>query len=54
MSVYQDYLKEIEVRKTQGLHPKPIDSSDLLSQIITQIKDVNNEYREESLNFFYL
>ncbi len=52
MNTYSDYLKEIEVRKGQGLHPKPIDGAELLTNIITQIKDVNNEYREESLNFF--
>ena len=52
MSIYKDYLKEIEERKSQGLHPKPIDGADLLSKIIEQIKDVDNEYREESLNFF--
>ncbi|HAF75703.1 MAG TPA: bifunctional aconitate hydratase 2/2-methylisocitrate dehydratase [Maribacter sp.] len=52
MSIYKDYLKEIEERKSQGLHPKPIDGADLLSKIIEQIKDVDNEYREDSLNFF--
>ena len=52
MSIYKDYLKEIEDRKELGLHPKPIDGSDLLSAIIGQIKDVDNEYREQSLNFF--
>jgi aconitate hydratase 2/2-methylisocitrate dehydratase len=52
MSIYQDYLKEIEERKLQGLHPKPIDGAELLSKIIEQIKDVNNEYREDSLKFF--
>jgi len=52
MSIYKDYLKEIEERKEQGLHPKPIDGADLLSEIIAQIKDVNNEYRADSLNFF--
>ncbi|MEP2059477.1 MAG: bifunctional aconitate hydratase 2/2-methylisocitrate dehydratase [Maribacter litoralis] len=52
MSIYKDYLKEIEERKSQGLHPKPIDGADLLSKIIEQIKDVDNDYREESLNFF--
>ncbi|WBX69779.1 bifunctional aconitate hydratase 2/2-methylisocitrate dehydratase [Tenacibaculum dicentrarchi] len=52
MSIYKDYIKEIEVRKTQELHPKPIDGAELLSEIITQIKDVKNEYRENSLNFF--
>ncbi|CAM4025497.1 bifunctional aconitate hydratase 2/2-methylisocitrate dehydratase [Flavobacterium weaverense] len=52
MSIYNDYLKEIEGRKVQGLHPKPIDGAELLSEIITQIKDVNNVHREDSLNFF--
>ena len=50
--MYQDYLKEIETRKAQGLHAKPIDGADLLSEIITQIKDKNNPYREDSLKFF--
>ncbi|QQV02766.1 MULTISPECIES: bifunctional aconitate hydratase 2/2-methylisocitrate dehydratase [Chryseobacterium] len=52
MSIYQDYLKEIEERKIQGLHPKPIDSAELLSEIITQIKDHANENRADSLIFF--
>ncbi|SFO20738.1 aconitate hydratase 2 / 2-methylisocitrate dehydratase [Paenimyroides ummariense] len=52
MNLYQDYLNEIEERKSQGLHPKPIDGADLLSEIIAQIKDVNNEYREDSVKFF--
>ncbi|URM38719.1 bifunctional aconitate hydratase 2/2-methylisocitrate dehydratase [Flavobacterium anhuiense] len=52
MSIYQDYLQEIEERKNQGLHPKPIDGAELLSEIIAQIKDVDNAYREDSLKFF--
>ena len=52
MNIYKEYIKEIEERKGQGLHPKPIDSAELLSEIITQIKDVNNENREDSLQFF--
>ncbi|MFB9052883.1 bifunctional aconitate hydratase 2/2-methylisocitrate dehydratase [Formosa undariae] len=52
MTTYKDYIKEIEDRKGQGLHPKPIDGAELLSEIITQIKDLDNEYREDSLNFF--
>ena len=52
MSLYQAYLKEIEERIELKLHPKPIDGADLLSEIIEQIKDTNNEYREASLNFF--
>ncbi|RCW91210.1 bifunctional aconitate hydratase 2/2-methylisocitrate dehydratase [Winogradskyella arenosi] len=52
MNIYKDYLKQIEERKEQGLHPQPIDGADLLSQIITQIKDVDHEDREASLDFF--
>ncbi|MBB5267655.1 aconitate hydratase 2/2-methylisocitrate dehydratase [Algibacter amylolyticus] len=52
MNTYNDYLKQIEERKGQGLHPQPIDGAELLSEIIAQIKDVHNEYREDSLNFF--
>ncbi len=52
MNIYQDYLQEIEERKSQGLHPKPIDGAELLSEIIAQIKDVDNAYREDSLKFF--
>ena len=52
MSLYTNYLDEIETRKIQGLHPKPIDDGALLAEIIAQIKDVQNEYREDSLNFF--
>jgi aconitate hydratase 2/2-methylisocitrate dehydratase len=52
MNIYQDYIQEIEERKGQGLHPKPIDGAELLSEIIEQIKDLNNEYRDDSLKFF--
>ncbi|MEA5141499.1 bifunctional aconitate hydratase 2/2-methylisocitrate dehydratase [Arcicella rigui] len=52
MNFYNDYLKEIEERKTQGLHPKPIDSAELVSEIIEQIKDLDNENRADSLQFF--
>ncbi len=52
MNIYEDYLKEIEERKSLGLHPKPIDGSELLESIISQIKDVENPHRETSLNFF--
>ncbi len=52
MNIYKDYIKEIEDRKAQGLHPKPIDGSELLSAIIAQIKDADNKYREDSLKFF--
>ena len=52
MSLYTDYLEEIETRKTQGLSPKPIDQADLVEELIAQIKDAGNEHREDSLNFF--
>ena len=53
MSLYLEYIKEIETRKNDlGLNPKPIDSAELLSEIIAQIKDADNEHREDSLNFF--
>ena len=51
MSLYLEYIQEIEDRKAQGLHPKPIDSGKLTAEIITQIKDLHNEHRSESLNF---
>jgi len=50
--MYEDYLKEIEERKAQGLHPKPIDGAELLSEVIGQIKDLSNPHRKDSLNFF--
>ncbi len=52
MNTYEDYIKEIEERKGQGLHPKPIDGAELLSEIIEQIKDAGNAHREDSLKFF--
>jgi aconitate hydratase 2/2-methylisocitrate dehydratase len=52
MSLYQDYLKEIEERKKQNLHPKPIEDAALLKEIIAQIKDTSNEHRKDSLHFF--
>ena len=52
INLYNEYIKEIEERKGQGLHPKPIDSADLLSEIIAQIKDTNNPNRKDCLNFF--
>ncbi|GHC58862.1 bifunctional aconitate hydratase 2/2-methylisocitrate dehydratase [Roseibacillus persicicus] len=51
MSLYTDYLAEIEERKAEDLHPKPIDSGELTAEIISQIKDPANEHREESLKF---
>lgn len=53
MSLYKEYMEEIETRKNDlGLHPKPIDSADLTSEIIDQIKESDHEFREDSLTFF--
>ena len=52
MTLYSDYLVEIEARKKQGLHPKPIDSGELIEAIISQIADPGNPHREDSLQFF--
>lgn len=52
MSLYKEYLQEIEERKAQGLHPKPIEDAQLLNEIIDQIKDSSNPHREDSLKFF--
>ena len=52
MSIYLEYIQEIEERKGQGLNPKPIDGAELVSVVIDQIKDANNKFREDSLKFF--
>ena len=52
MSLYESYLEEIEERKGMGLNPKPIDDESLANEVISQIKDNDNKYREDSLNYF--
>ena len=52
MSIYKQYIKEIQDRKVEGLNPKPIDDGKLLSEIIKQIKDVDHIDREDSIKFF--
>jgi len=52
MSLYTTYMEEIENRKDKGLHPKPIDNAELVTELINQIKDDDSEYRQHSLNFF--
>ena len=52
MSLYNNYIKEIQERKNQGLKAKPIEDSELLLEIISQIKDINSLNREMALNFF--
>ncbi|MFW8596297.1 bifunctional aconitate hydratase 2/2-methylisocitrate dehydratase [Cribrihabitans neustonicus] len=52
MSLYTDYLTEIEARKAEGLHPKPIDDGALVAELIAQIEDEGNAHRKDSLDFF--
>jgi len=53
MSLYLEYISEIQSRKNElGLAPKPIDSAELLAEIIENIKDQANAHRADSLNFF--
>ncbi len=52
MSLYTEYLNEIETRKNQGLNPKPIDDGALVGELVSQIKDLDNEHRKKSLKFF--
>ena len=51
MSLYKSYLDEIETRQLQGLKPKPIDSGDLVAELIAQIRDTGHEHRAASLDF---
>lgn len=52
MSLYRQYLDEIETRKAEGLSPKPIDDGALVQEIITQIRDDAHPDRADSLHFF--
>ena len=52
MSIYKEYIKEIDTRKSEGLNPKPIDDSNLLNEIISHIKDLKHPDRADSINFF--
>ncbi|MDG1841501.1 MAG: bifunctional aconitate hydratase 2/2-methylisocitrate dehydratase [Crocinitomicaceae bacterium] len=52
MNLYKEYIEEIEERKIQNLNPKPIDGSELLSEVIFQIKDLKSPDRKDSLDFF--
>jgi len=51
MTLYSNYLAEIEKRKNDGLNPKPIENGELLKEIISQIKDKNNDHRKDSIHF---
>ena len=52
MTLYSDYLAEIESRKEQGLAPKPIDAGGLTGEIIALIRDAGSEHRADALKFF--
>ncbi|MEM6296789.1 MAG: bifunctional aconitate hydratase 2/2-methylisocitrate dehydratase, partial [Myxococcota bacterium] len=52
MSLYTEYLNQIETRKGHGLHAKPIEDAALVEVLIEQIKDASHEHRADSLNFF--
>ncbi|TDL90845.1 bifunctional aconitate hydratase 2/2-methylisocitrate dehydratase [Meridianimarinicoccus aquatilis] len=52
MGLYTEYREEIEARKEQGLHPKPIDDGPLTAEIISIIRDTAHPHRDEALNFF--
>jgi aconitate hydratase 2/2-methylisocitrate dehydratase len=51
MNEYKNYIKEIKERKELSLHPKPIDRAELLSEIISQIKDKKHPDRKKSIDF---
>ncbi|MEM9345764.1 MAG: bifunctional aconitate hydratase 2/2-methylisocitrate dehydratase [Planctomycetota bacterium] len=52
MTAYDAYLQEIEAREKAGLHPKPIDGAELLSEVIEHIKDAASPHRDDCLKFF--
>ncbi len=52
MTLYSDYLAEIDTRKEQGLAPKPIDAGGLTGEIIAIIRDPANPQRADALKFF--
>ena len=51
MSLYTNYISEIENRKKEGLKPKPIEDGTLLKEIISQIKSLWDLILEA---FYYL
>tara|TARA_B100000674_G_scaffold384955_1_gene328268 strand:- start:1557 stop:4349 length:2793 start_codon:yes stop_codon:yes gene_type:complete len=52
MSVYSDYLDEIETRRKQGLNPKPIEDAALIKEIISHIEDEGSTQHKACLEFF--
>ena len=51
MNAYDSYLQEIAERAETGLHPKPIDGAELVSEIIAIINEPSNPRREQALEF---
>lgn len=52
MSLYTEYLDEIETRKLQGLNPKPVEDGALVKELIANILDASSDHRKQSLDFF--
>ena len=52
MSLYTDYIAEIEIRKSEGLSAKPIDDGDLIKEIINNIRDAESAERADCLWYF--
>ena len=52
MSVYNDYLDEIETRRQEGLQPKPIEDAALIKEIISHIEDEESAQHKACLEFF--
>ena len=52
MSVYSDYLDEIETRRQEGLNPKPIEDAALIKEIISHIEDEGSAQHKACLEFF--
>ncbi|MDP6217510.1 MAG: aconitase family protein, partial [Alphaproteobacteria bacterium] len=51
MSLFDDYLAEIEERKKQDLKPKPIDDGALTAELIGHITDAASPHRTTCLDF---
>ena len=51
MSLYKVYLNDIAERKEKGLHPQPIDSGELVKEIIDYIIDEKSVQRKNCLEF---
>ncbi|MFK8035728.1 MAG: bifunctional aconitate hydratase 2/2-methylisocitrate dehydratase [Hyphomicrobiales bacterium] len=51
MSLYSDYLDQIENRKEQDLNPLPIEDGGLVGELIEHIKDTVSEHRDDCLQF---